>query len=148
MTTYIQRLGRNVIADEVFHAWTSGDLGRMMRALPLKTNPIDRHFLLQSIVQATYNLRDDRKMRQVCIEVEQQHLKEFPGISGSLAMDMGGELPTVPSFKGLATALAEVGRLDEAIAVCEEAERLRISDGTPGGNSGRAQCLSKKKRAK
>ena len=148
MSTYIQRFGRNVIADEVFHAWASGDLGRMMRALSLKTNPIDRHFLLQTIVQATYKLRDDSRMRQACIEVGQQHLKEFPGISGSLAKDMGGELPTVPSFKWLATALAEDGRLDEAIAVCEEAEQLGISDGIAGGYSGRAQRLSKKKLAK
>jgi hypothetical protein len=107
MTTYIHRLGRNVIADEVFHAWTSEYLARMMRALSLKTNPIDRHFLLQTIVQATYKLRDNCRMRQVCIEVGQQHLKEFPGIGGSLAQDMGGELPTVPSFKWLATPLAE-----------------------------------------
>ena len=148
MPTYLQRLGRNDIADEVFHAWTSGDLGQMMRALPLKTNSIDRHFLLQNIVQATYKHRDDSRMRQVCIEVGQQHLKEFPGISGSLARDMGGELLTVPSFKWLAPTLAEEGRLDEAIAVCEKAERLGPSDGTAGSYSGRAQRLSRKKRAK
>ena len=148
MTTYIQRLGRNVIADEVLHAWTSGDLGRMMFALPLKTNPIDRYFLLQAIVQATCKLRDDSRMRQVCIDLGQQHLKEFSGMSRSLAKDMGRELPTESSFKWLATALAEDGMLDEAIAVCEEAERLGISDGTASGYSGRAQRLSKKKRAK
>ncbi len=145
MTSYIERLGRNVVADEVFHAWTSQDLERMIRALPLDTNPIDRHFLLQSIVEATYRLREDSRMRQTCIDVGKTHLTEFPGISESLATDMGGQLPTVPSFKWLATVLAENGSIDEAIAVCQKAQEMGLSDGTKGGYAGRAERLLKKR---
>jgi len=146
VTEYIQRLGRNVRPDEAFYASTSGDLKRMVRALSVKTNPIDRHFLLQGVVEATYKLREDSRMRQLCIDVGLKHLKEFPRISPSLALDFDGRLPTVPSFKWLATALAEAGRVDDAIAVCNEAHRLGLHDGTMGGYSARAERLSKKRR--
>jgi hypothetical protein len=57
MISYIRRLGRSVKADDVFFAWTSGDLRRMLAVLHLKTNPIDRHFVLMGIVSLTYKGR-------------------------------------------------------------------------------------------
>lgn len=141
MTKFVQRLGRSIKADEVFEAWTSADLGRMVRALPLKTNPIDRHFLLQSIVQATYKRRSDPNMRQLCVEIGRLHLSEFPALSQALAAEFDGPLPAVPSFKWLATTLAEGGHFDEGISVCEAADRLGLTDGTTGGYSGRAERL-------
>jgi hypothetical protein len=124
VTKSIQRLGRWIKADEVFEARTSGDLDRTVRALPLKTNPIDRYFLLQSIVKESYKQRREPRMRRLCLEVGRAHLNEFAGISRALAADMAGTLPTVPSFKRLATALDEDGLIDDAISVCEAADRF------------------------
>ena len=59
--------------------------------------------------------------------------------------DMGGTLPRVPSFVWLATALAEEGRIEEAIEVCEAAARLGLEDGTKGGYAGRAAKLRARK---
>jgi len=42
------------------------------------------------------------------------------------------------SFAWLATVLAEAGRADEAIRVCEAAAAWRLEDGTNGGYAGRA----------
>lgn len=113
----------------------------MVRALPVKTNPIDRHFLLHGIIKEAYKRRIDPEMRRLCVEVGDTHLSEFPSIRSSLAEDMGGELPTVPAFKWVATALAEDGSYEKAIAICEAAANLGLSDGTGGGYSGRAAKL-------
>lgn len=107
MTGRIERQGRWVEPDEAYLAWESGDLNRMLAARALRTNPIDRHFLLQRIVQETYRRRSDPEMRRLCIETGLVHLQEFSAIAPALRTDFGGEVPQVPSFKWLATALAE-----------------------------------------
>lgn len=145
MTTRIERLGQWIIADEAFDAWTSGDLDRMLAARSVHTNPIDRHFLLQSIVEGTYRRRSDFRMMALCIETGLTHLGEFSAITPALRTEFKGKLPHVPSFMWLATALAEEGRLDEAIQVCESAARLGLDDGTRGGYVGRAERLARKK---
>jgi len=94
--------------------------------------------LLQGIVKETYRLRSDADMRQMCIETGTVHLKEFPRLGPALRADTGGILPRVPSFAWLATALAEAGRIDEAVEACETAARLGLDDGTRGGYLGRA----------
>lgn len=124
---------------------SSADLPRMLAARSVPTNPIDRHFLLQGIVQHTYRRRRDPQMRRLCIDTGMMHLKEFAGIAPVLSEDCGGSLPCVPSLAWLATVLAEEGMVDEAIQVCESAARLGLDDGTKGGYLGRAQRLAKKK---
>ena len=124
MATRIERMGRWINADEVFAAWMSNDLRRMLAARSIRTNPVDRHFLLQGIVKETYKRRSEPRMRQLCIETGLVHLDEFPKLALGLRKDMGGELPRVPSFAKLAKALAEEGKLDEAIRVCETAADL------------------------
>ncbi len=54
---YILRQGKATKTDAVFKAWTSGNLKKMLNVLNVKTNPIDRHYLLQGIVNETYKLR-------------------------------------------------------------------------------------------
>src|SRR2546427_10153885 len=121
----------------------------MVRALAVRTNLIDRHFLLQSIVKESYKRRTDPRMKELCLEVGRLHLREFPGIAPALAAEMGGSLPTVPSFKWLVTVLAEEDRFEEAVSVCEAAARMGLSDGTGSGYAGRAErvrsTLAKKK---
>lgn len=139
MTVRVERLGRFIDADEAFHAWMSGDLPRMLAARSIKTNPIDRHFLLQGIVHQTYRQRDRAELRQLCIETGMIHLEEFSSIGPALRKDMGGTLPRVPSFAWLATALGEAGRFDEACRVCQRAAKFNLDDGTKGGYAARAE---------
>lgn len=145
MATRIERMGRWINADEVFKAWMSNDLRRMLAARSVKTNAVDRHFLLQGIVKETYKRRREPKMRQLCIEAGLVHLDEFPTLAPDLRKDMGGTLPRVSSFAKLATALAEEGRIDEAIQVCETAADLGLDDGTKAGYAGRAQRFANKR---
>ena len=144
MESYVSRGGRNVVAGEVFHAWTSGDLPRMMRALSLRTNPIDRHHLLSQVVQLTYAKRTDPTFRRVCLDVGFQHLQEMPDLLAPVAADLG-VVPRVPTFQPLATVLAEHGRYADAIEVCRRALTLRLRDGTKGGFKGRIRRIEKQR---
>ena len=145
MSSYVLRGGQYVQADEVFHAWTSGDLSRMLAALPLPTNAVDRHFLLANIVVLSYKQRHDPAMRKVCLDVGHQHVSEFPWMTVALRESLGGVMPSVPTFRQLATVLAEDGNVDEAIQVCQTAILYGVEDGTKGGFRGRIARLTKKK---
>jgi hypothetical protein len=143
MESYVTRGGTLVKVDEAFLAWTSGDLSRMLRALHLRTNPIDRHFLLMAIVKETYSKREDPSGRRTCLEVGLRHVEEFESIAPSLRVEMGGFLPRVTTFAHVATVLAEDGRLDEAVSVCEKAVQYGLRDGTKGGYPGRIARIRK-----
>lgn len=144
MTTYISRKGRSIKADEVFFAWSSGDLNRMLAARSVPTNPIDRHYLLMNIVQLTYKQRTDPKHRETLREAAFQHLREIPSILPVLKAELG-VTPRIPTYAHLSTVLAEDGRIDEAIGVCEDAIGLGLRDGTKGDYAGRIERLRTKK---
>ena len=139
----IIREGRSVPTDEVFEAWTSADLQRMVRALSLKTNPVDRHFLLMSLCQQAYRLRNaEPPMRELARRVGLQHVQEFDDLRGPLVRDLG-VVPRVPTFQTLSTLLAEDGDYQQAIEVCEKAIRFGLSDGTKGDFPARLERLRK-----
>lgn len=52
MEQYTTRQGQLIRTDAAFDAWTSANMPAMLRALQTPTNPVDRHFLLLTIVQA------------------------------------------------------------------------------------------------
>jgi hypothetical protein len=143
MSVSVLRMGKWVVADEVFEAWGSGDLTRMLAALTISTNPIDRHFLLLGIVRATYKQRSNPGMRGLCIQVANQHLSECGEILPALRINSGGFLPSVPTFQHLATVLAEDGEHEAAIKVCEQALSYGLKDGTKGGFEGRIDRIRK-----
>lgn len=144
MATVI-RLGRPVKADEVFKAWMSADIDRMTKALPLRTNPIDRHFLLLNLCQKAYALRKtDLTMRELARRVGRLHVQEFASLAAPLWQDMGGIMPRVPTFQNLATLLTEDGEFAEAISVCETAQKYGLTDGTKGGFPERIECIRRK----
>lgn len=145
-TTYVSRMGRSVEADESFHAWTSGDLVRMARAINQQTNPIDRHFLLMEIVNQTYKNRKDPDMAKLCVEMAEKHLAEFPNIAPALKKDMGGVLPRVTTFQHYATLLSERGDYQRAMEVCEEALRYGLHDNTKGGFEARIDRIKRKQK--
>lgn len=144
--TYVCRMGRHVKADEAYFASTSGDIQRMVRALDLSTNPVDRHFLLQTLVTETYkHRRTDPVMAELCAKVAEIHLAEFPKLAQGLKKDMpNGSLPWVLTFQHFATLLTEKQDFKRAIEVCEMALRYGLDDGTKSGYRGRIQRIKKK----
>jgi len=132
------------VDDEARKAWTSGDLPRMRKALSLRTSQIARHFLLMSIVDATYKTRANRSARRECERVARMHLEEFEAIAPALIADIGF-LPRVSTFQNLAVLLTEDGRFGEAIEVCELAMHYGLHDGTKSGFPGRIQRINRKR---
>lgn len=144
-TIFTLRQGKSVPVDDAFRAWTSGDLDEMLKAVNTKTNPIDRHFLLQSIVTETYKLRGKKeKYRDICIEYAERHLQEFPSIAPDLKKDMGGSLPRMMTFQHYATVLTEGGEYEKAILICEQAIKFGLRDNTKSGFAGRIARIRKK----
>jgi hypothetical protein len=138
------RQGEAVQVDNVFEAWTSGDLSEMLKSVQKKTNPIDRHFLLQNIVNETYKLRKGANHRETCIKYSEIHLAEFPVIAPALKKDLGGYLPRVTTFQNYATVLTEIGEYEKAIKVCEDANSFGLDDGTKSGYQGRIERIKRK----
>ena len=140
---WILRDGKSVRADEAFFASDSQDLPRMLSALEVKTNEIDRHFLLMAIVSETYKHRSDPELAQTCARVAETHIAEFPQIAGPLKKESDGVLPRVPTFQHYAALLAEQTKFDRAIEVCEIALRFGLNDGTKTGFEGRIKRIQK-----
>jgi len=142
--TFTLRQGKSVAVDEAFEAWTSGDLELMLKAVNSKTNPVDRHFLLQSIVGETYKLRKEGKYRNLCIKYSEKHMEEFPVIAPALKDEMGGSLPRISTFQHYATVLTENLNFDEAIDICKQAISYGLHDSTKSGFKGRIIRIQKK----
>lgn len=142
--TYVTRQGQAVEADDAFHAWTSGSLNEMVRALDRKTNQVDRHFLLMSIVNQTYKNRSDTGNAELLRKVAEIHLAEFPKIKPALKQEMDGNLPRVTTFQKYATFLTDRGEYEKSIEVCEQAIAHGLHDGTKSGFEGRIERIKKK----
>lgn len=145
MTSYILRDGKSIPSDEVFNAWTSNDLNKMLSVLDKNTHPVDRHFLLQSIISETYKQRRDKEMLNICRNICELFLKEWSILADALGRDFGGQLPRILVFPNYATILAEAGEYDKAISVCEIAIKYKLDDGTKSGYKGRIDRLLKQK---
>lgn len=130
--------------DEVFYARTTNDLNKMLQVVNLKTNSVNRHFLLQAIVNESYKLREQENFKSLCLEYSAIHLNEFQDIAPALKKDMDGMLPRVSTFQNYATLLTELGEFEKAISVCEKAISYGLSDGTKSDYEGRIQRIKKK----
>lgn len=142
-------------SDAAFDAWTSGDLSQMLRALETPTHPVDRHYLLQTIVELTYKERNKAaKMRQLCEKIARIHINEFPlFVQPLLAQNKDsrgiGFLPRISTFQHLATILTENEQFDEARTVCELAIKYDLHDNTQGGFEKRIERIrNREKRAR
>jgi len=102
----------------------------MLAAVNLPARPLDRHFLLQSIVQEAYKLRTDRVMREVCRRIARRHLAEFPQLKRPLKRSVGGFMPRVSTFEHFAMVLTEDGDYEEAVRVAELAVSYGVFDDT------------------
>ena len=142
---HVMRDGELIETDAVFDAWTSGDLTQMRAALAEKTNLIDRHFLLMSLVDQSYKHRKDGpELENLCKEISEQHIQEFPEIKPALANSLNGILPRVTTFQKYSTLLTEQNNFDRAVEVCEVAISHGLHDGTRGGFEGRIERIKRK----
>lgn len=137
------RSENNVPSEEVRNARESGNLKRMLLALPLDSNLVDRHYLLLGIAEITYYQRKNPKMADICIQISKLHLKEFSEISHALKRDFN-YLPHVPTFEYYATILTERCQFNDAVSVCEAAIKYGLSDCTKSDYVGRIARIRKK----
>lgn len=145
---FIYRDGKVAPQSELHEAWSSGNLDVMMNALAngAQGHPVDRHFLLMSIVEEAYKQRKvDPIKRLICKRIGQMHVEEFETIRGPLKKEFEGKLPRVTTFQHLATVLTEDGEYDEAVAVCEKAIKYKLEDRTMSGFEGRIKRILKVK---
>lgn len=146
----ITRDGLEHVAGEVFEAWSSGSIDRMLAAMDKPCHPVDRHYLLQATVAEAYRRRKSSPaMRETCERVAFQHIVEFPSLAAALRRDakrsgLDDTLPVVTTFQQLATLLTEKGDYERAIEVCKIAQSYRLSDGTESGFKGRIERIRKK----
>jgi len=129
--------------DEVFYATFSDDINKMLMVVDIKTIPINRHYLLQTIVNHSYKLRKEDKYKDICLKYAEQHLKELDEIIPVLLGK--GQLPRVTTFQHYSTVLTDEGEFEKAIKVCELAISLGFDDGTKGGYQSRIERINKKK---
>lgn len=140
----LAEMRRNDKQDAVFEAWMTGDLERMLEVTSLKTNLVNRHFLLQSIVELTYKLREEETYKDLCLQFAKVHISEFDDIAPALKKDMSGVLPHVLTFQHYATLLTEIGEYEKAISVCKKAIEYGLNDGTKSNYEGRIERIMKK----
>jgi hypothetical protein len=136
--------------NEILGAASSGNLGRMLRASELDGDLIDRHYLWGHIVAFCYGERTNPTIRRIGINYGQLHLSNLESILSEFRrMEPNDDLPQIPSLRVLIAMLNDELRFDEAIAVCDEAIRLGLIDGTKAGYAGRRRlCKNKKNRIK
>lgn len=133
-------------ANEIYFAWTSGDLQRMLKVIHLETNAIDRHFLLSSIVQQTYILRKNKEMNNICKDIAEQHMRELPNLLPIITKEIGvnGTPPHIPTLQYLSTILTEENNFAGAIDICQKGIDLGLHDNTVSGFAGRISRIRKK----
>lgn len=144
MSRYITRYGQPIPPDEVYDASISKDIPRMIKALRLKTNLVDRHFLLLTLGEEAYKKRDEDQYRSLFIKVVKQHLDEFPKIAVALRKDFNGILPRVPTFQKFVILMTKLEEYEEAIDACKLALYYDLEDTSKGGFAERLEKIKKK----
>jgi hypothetical protein len=126
----LTRFGQRVAADEVCAAASSIDFDRMRAAMKLQTNPVDRYYLLVSLVEGLYRVRKQApQLAEELVETATCALEELPSLLPELrrndqlnraALQLGARAWTcgyIPMFERLEMALCEAGDPGAAKAV-------------------------------
>jgi hypothetical protein len=140
---FITRQGKTIEADDTYLVRMSGNFKQMLKATELESNQIDRHFLLQTIIDESYKKRTEPQYKEYCLKYSEIHLSEFDRIAPVLKGEFDS-LPRVTVFQHYATLLTELGQFEKAIEVCEMAISYGLSDGTKGGYEVRIERIRKK----
>lgn len=161
-TQQVRRFGVLQPVDEAFLATGSGSLARMLSAMALPTNAVDRHYLLLTIVDQLYRRRKaGPAARRMLIEIARLHLAELAHILPQLALHdlersklckplpSDAELPVIgsryiPTFDHLCMALCEVGQYEAALDVWRHA--VAVGYASDEGLEKRRALIDKRKR--
>ena len=124
------RFGVTVDCDEVFVAWTVGDLDAKRRALSIPTNGVERHHLLQSLVEQLFQGRKSNPAYiDELMEIAELHMQELPFLLSELERHyrltraaVGSPpgafvRPGITTLKHLSDIHIEAGRLNLAVGV-------------------------------
>lgn len=144
MGQFIHRFNKFIEADKVYLAWASNDIDTMLAAIDIKSNPLDRHYLLLNIVNLSYSKREIEYYKEIAIKTAELHISEIKPI-----LDYFNKyehcIPSIPTFQQYATILTEIGEYDKAINICKKALELGLHDGTQGNYDGRIKRIEKKR---
>ena len=121
----------------------SGDLSAMGILLDDICDPVLRNRLLNRLVTSYYRLRADPKHRAAFYRLAYLQIEEAQSILEGIEETGKSRPDHIAAFKSMAIALNEDERHDAAIAVCELALSLGLTDGTKAGFEGRIGRLKK-----
>jgi hypothetical protein len=154
----IQRFGQTVEADAAFFAAAGIDLDAKRSALTFRTNAVDRHHLLASLVELLFRLRNERPdLVGELIETGRLHIAELPTLLPELRRHREltharmvadeaaraarlqckprplspfdpNETFAIDTFFHLRVVLCELGRFDEARALGRQAVAVGYAD--------------------
>lgn len=116
--------GANVPADEAFHAWTSNDLDRMVRAVAVATNGVDLHYLYLNIAKLALARQQEPECALICEQFARRHIAEFAKLQIDLDRDRSDSESTFrhyPAYQELVELLMRQGRGSEAVEICQQA---------------------------
>ncbi|MFO7966780.1 MAG: tetratricopeptide repeat protein [Archaeoglobaceae archaeon] len=117
----------------------------LLEALQSKDdNPMDRHFVYNSLIDLYYKKRDSSDAIEKCIKYCLEDIKYFEDFKKAWEREFGDELPRIPSFERLAIIYEKQGKFEEAIEICQMALKLGLKSSRKGGFEGRINKLQKK----
>lgn len=123
---------------------TSEYLDQILEELNTKKDALNRHTYLMKVVDQAYKDRATKSTGRLLEYMAELHIEEFPEIQTALKKDENGDWPQVPTFRKYAIFLAEHGRFDRAIEVCQKALEHELKDGTKGGFEDRIARIKRK----
>ena len=121
----------------------SNDLDYLLKELYKRTRPLDIHFIYLNILEQLYKRRKEPEMKALLIRLADEHIERFKTFADPL-VGLCGFMPSVPTFKYLATVLTEDGEYEKAIEVCQKATSYGVHNGTKGGFPARIERIKKK----
>jgi len=140
--TYRGRGSKTLEASEGFKANISNDFNQMLEAVNSKSDLVDRHFLLQTIISESYKKRNEDVFKEYCLKYSDIYLSEVDSLLTALKKEYG-DLPRVTIFQNYSTLLVELKQYDKAIKICEIAISFGLKDGTKGGFESRIEKIKR-----
>lgn len=105
------------------------------------TNPTDKHFALQVLIQEAYALRESHpEALEDAIQACHDQIALAPTVARAMKVEYAGDLPSHVGYKQLAIILEKQKRFTDALDLVREAQAV----GWDGDWSKRIERLSKK----
>lgn len=138
-SSLLSSIGSNLISIKEFELANK----LLSESLRISEDAIDTHFILNSLINLTYLLRDNSEELDKCIHFCKMDIKLLPDFLHAWQQKWTN-IPRIPSFERLAIIYEKQGNINEAIKVCEIAIQNHLKDSTKGSFEGRLSRLQKK----